>query len=151
MCIRDRYIYSRLGKIAKEVNAQLGVKTATSKKSNTEIAKEVIRGSWGNGIERKQRLTAAGYNYTAVQAEVDRMLGKKTSTVTSPAKISKGDRVQIKQGATWYGETNPLKDWLFEKTWIVTEVVGNRAVLGKDTNDIFDIQSPIDIKYLIKK
>lgn len=145
------YIYSRLGKIAKEVNAQLGVKTATSKKSNTEIAKEVIRGSWGNGIERKQRLTAAGYNYTAVQAEVDRMLGKKTSTVTSPAKISKGDRVQIKQGATWYGETNPLKDWLFEKTWIVTEVVGNRAVLGKDTNDIFDIQSPIDIKYLIKK
>lgn len=148
------YIYSRLGKIAKEVNAQLGVKTTTStapKKSNAEIAKEVIRGSWGNGVDRKQRLTAAGYNYTAVQAEVDRMLGKKTSAVTSPAKISKGDRVQIKQGATWYGETNPLKDWLFEKIWIVTEVVGNRAVLGKDTNDIFDIQSPIDIKYLIKK
>ena len=102
-------------------------------------------------MERKRRLTAAGYNYTAVQAEVDRMLGKKRSTVSTHAKIRKGDRVQIKQGATWYGETNPLKDWLFEKIWIVTEVVGNRAVLGKDTNDIFDIQSPIDIKYLIKK
>ena len=90
-------------------------------------------------------------NYTAVQAEVDRMLGKKTSTVSTHAKISKGNRVQIKQGATWYGGTKVLTGWLLEKTWIVDEVVGNRAVLGKDTNDIFDIQSPIDIKYLIKK
>lgn len=144
------YIYSRLGKIANEVNAQLGVKTATSKKSNTEIAKEVIRGSWGNGVERKRRLTAAGYNYTAVQAEVDRMLGKKRSTVPTHAKISKGDRVQIKQGATWYGGTKVLTGWLLEKTWIVDEVVGNRAVLGKDTTGVFDIQSPIDVKYLKK-
>lgn len=126
------------------------VTTATSKKSNTEIAKEVIRGSWGNGMERKQRLTAAGYNYTAVQAEVDRMLGKKTSTVSTPAKISKGDRVKIKQGATWYGKTKFLTGWLLEKTWIVDEVVGNRAVLGKDTTGVFNIQSPIDVKYLKK-
>lgn len=147
------YIYSRLGKIANEVNAQLGVKNntaAASKKSNTEIAKEVIRGSWGNGVERKQRLTAAGYNYTAVQAEVDRMLGKKTSTVSKPAKISKGDRVKIKQGATWYGGTKVLTGWLLKKTWIVDEIVGNRAVLGKDTTGVFDIQSPIDVKYLKK-
>lgn len=78
-------------------------------------------------------------------------IGGKTAESKPAAEIRKGDRVQIKQGATWYGETSPLKDWLFEKIWIVTEVVGNRAVLGKDTNDIFDIQSPIDIKYLIKK
>lgn len=123
---------------------------AASKKSNTEIAKEVIRGSWGNGVERKQRLTAAGYNYTAVQAEVDRMLGKKTSTVSKPAKISKGDRVKIKQGATWYGGTKVLTGWLLEKTWIVDEIVGNRAVLGKDTTGVFNIQSPIDVKYLKK-
>lgn len=147
------YIYSRLGKIANEVNAQLGAKnttTAASKKSNTEIAKEVIRGSWSNGVERKQRLTAAGYNYTAVQAEVDRMLGKKKSTVSKPAKISKGDRVKIKQGATWYGGTKVLTGWLLEKTWIVDEIVGNRAVLGKDTTGVFNIQSPIDVKYLKK-
>ncbi len=147
------YIYSRLGKIANEVNAQLGVKsstTAASKKSNTEIAKDVIRGSWGNGVERKRRLTAAGYNYTAVQAEVDRMLGKKTSTVSKPAKISKGDRVKIKQGATWYGGTKVLTGWLLKKTWIVDEIVGNRAVLGKDTTGVFNIQSPIDVKYLKK-
>ena len=146
------YIYSRLGQIAAEVNAQLGVKTNTStspKKSNTEIANEVIRGDWGNGIERKQKLTAAGYNYEAVQKEVDKFLGKTTTAATT--KISKGDRVQIKKGATWYGGTKTLASWLYDKIWIVDEVVGNRAVLGKDTTAVFDIQSPIDIKYLVKK
>ena len=149
------YIYSRLGKIAAEVNAQLGVNTTTEntettkKKTNTEIANEVIRGDWGNGIERKQKLTAAGYNYEAVQKEVDKLLGKTTTAATT--KISKGDRVQIKKGATWYGGTKTLASWLYDKIWIVEEVVGNRAVLGKDTNNVFNIQSPIDIKYLVKK
>ena len=78
-------------------------------------------------------------------------IGGKAADSKPTAEIRKGDRVQIKQGATWYGETSLLKDWLLKKTWIVSEVVGNRAVLGKDTNDIFDIQSPIDVKYLIKK
>lgn len=32
----------------------------TPKKSNTEIAKEVIAGKWGNGADRKKRLEAAG-------------------------------------------------------------------------------------------
>lgn len=49
----------------------------TALKSNTEIANEVINGLWGNGNERKQRLTQAGYNYTAVQSVVNRLLDKK--------------------------------------------------------------------------
>lgn len=46
----------------------------TAKKSNTEIAKEVINGKWGNGEERKKKLKAAGYDYNAVQKIVNRML-----------------------------------------------------------------------------
>ena len=46
-------------------------------KSNTEIANEVIKGVWGNGAERKQRLTAAGYNYTEIQNEVNRLVSNK--------------------------------------------------------------------------
>lgn len=38
------------------------------------IAREVIAGKWGNGEERKKRLRAAGYNFVAVQLEVNRML-----------------------------------------------------------------------------
>lgn len=45
-----------------------------AKKSNAEIAKEVIAGKWGNGTDRKNRLTAAGYSYDAVQAEVNKQL-----------------------------------------------------------------------------
>lgn len=46
----------------------------SSKKSVTEIAKEVIAGKWGNGVERKKKLTEAGYNYTRVQGEVNKLL-----------------------------------------------------------------------------
>ena len=47
---------------------------ATPKKTVAELAREVIQGKWGNGAARKQRLTAAGYDYAAVQAEVNRLL-----------------------------------------------------------------------------
>lgn len=46
----------------------------TARKSVTTIAHEVIAGKWGNGDDRKRRLQAAGYSYTAVQAEVNRIL-----------------------------------------------------------------------------
>ena len=39
-----------------------------TKKSVEEVAREVIAGVWGNGQEREDSLTAAGYDYNAVQA-----------------------------------------------------------------------------------
>lgn len=48
--------------------------TTTPKKSNTELAKEVIAGKWGNGEARKSKLTAAGYDYAAVQNEVNKLM-----------------------------------------------------------------------------
>lgn len=50
------------------------VSATTSKKSVTEIAKEVIAGKWGSGDDRKKRLTDAGYNYSTVQAKVNALL-----------------------------------------------------------------------------
>ena len=58
--------------------------TPSPRKSNTEIAKEVIQGKWGNGAERKKRLEDAGYDYAAVQKEVERLLAKQKK----PAKKS---------------------------------------------------------------
>ena len=64
-----------------------------AKKSNVEIAKEVIAGKWGNGQERKNKLAAAGYDYTAVQLEVDKLLNKKAEpakpVLKSNAEIAK--------------------------------------------------------------
>ena len=39
--------------------------------SNEEIANEVLAGAWGNGDDRKNRLSAAGYDYNAIQAIVN--------------------------------------------------------------------------------
>ena len=48
--------------------------TSDPKKSIDTLAREVIRGNWGNGQERKDRLTAAGYDYDAVQRKVNELL-----------------------------------------------------------------------------
>lgn len=46
-------------------------------KSIDEIVKEVIAGKWGNGAVRKQKLRAAGYNPSMVQAKVNDLLKNK--------------------------------------------------------------------------
>lgn len=48
--------------------------SSTAKKSVDTIAREVIRGDWDNGDERKKKLTAAGYDYSAVQKRVNELL-----------------------------------------------------------------------------
>lgn len=40
----------------------------------TTIAKEVIKGKYGNGVERKKALENMGYNYKEVQAKVNELL-----------------------------------------------------------------------------
>ena len=60
----------------------LGGKTVTqaaAKKTVDELAAEVLDGKWGNGGEREQRLTAAGYDYEAVQARVNAIVAEKQS------------------------------------------------------------------------
>lgn len=59
----------------------------SSKKSIDEIAREVISGKWGNGAERMNKLTNAGYNHADVQARVNIILsGKSAKSVTEIAK-----------------------------------------------------------------
>lgn len=45
-----------------------------AKKSVTAVAKEVIAGKWGTGDARKAKLKKAGYDYNAVQKEVNKLL-----------------------------------------------------------------------------
>lgn len=51
-------------------------KTASIKRSITEITKEVLDGKWGNGDTRKKKLEAAGYDYAAVQKKVNELAKK---------------------------------------------------------------------------
>jgi N-acetyl-anhydromuramyl-L-alanine amidase AmpD len=57
----------------------------STRKTNAQIADEVIAGKWGNNPERSQRLRAAGYDPNAIQAEVNRQL----SATPAPASAHK--------------------------------------------------------------
>ena len=58
------------------VNAMLGATASTPKgsKSIDTVAREVIRGDYGNGADRKRLVEAAGYNYAAVQNRVNQLV-----------------------------------------------------------------------------
>lgn len=60
--------------VQKEVNRLIKSKNKQLK-TNEEIAAEIIQtNKWGNGETRKQRLTEAGYDYSAIQRIVNRLI-----------------------------------------------------------------------------
>ncbi len=76
----------------------------TMKKSNDQIAQEVLAGKWGNGNTRKQKLKDAGYDYNTVQAKVNELCGVKTKPTTAKPKpaASKKQTVTLPASAdTW--------------------------------------------------
>ncbi len=58
-------------------------------KTVAAVAKEVIAGAWGNGAERKERLTAAGYDYQAIQSQVNALLKGNEKPTKSVAEVAK--------------------------------------------------------------
>lgn len=83
-----------------------------SVKSVETLANEVIAGKWGNGEDRYNRLTKAGYDYNAVQARVNELLTPKKQYYT----VESGDTLTwiankygttVNQLVAWNGIKNP--------------------------------------------
>lgn len=72
---------------------------APVRKSVDELAREVIRGDWGNGQDRKDRLTAAGYSYSEVQGRVNEILRGNAPS----APVSNVFTYTVKRGDTLWG------------------------------------------------
>lgn len=70
------------------------------KKTADELAIEVINGLWGNGEERRERLTAAGYDYDAVQTAVNELLKEMEDDRKSTDEIA----IEVIQGKWGSGE-----------------------------------------------
>lgn len=125
-----------------------GGTTSTPSKSISQIADEVIALKWGNDPERTRRLTNAGYNAEAVQAEVNRKLGYggSSSSASTSTAIKKGDRVRVRNGAKSY-TGGGLASFVYNTTYNVMEISGNRAVIGLNgqvttaisTSDIYKV------------
>ena len=56
------------------VNRLVSGNSNGNRKSNEQIAREIIAGKWGNNPERKRRIQQAGYDYNAIQKIVNKML-----------------------------------------------------------------------------
>ena len=91
-------------------------KPSIQEKTVSQLADEVELGKWGNGEERKEKLEAAGYDYEAVQAEVNHRAGVTTSSKPSTS-TSKKKSVYLPKTAT---------SWRVYKT-NVAPVVGNEC------------------------
>lgn len=78
--------------------------TTATRKSDETIAQEVISGLWGNGGDRKQRLTAAGYDYNAVQHMVNQKMAAKKQPAFVYYVVKRGDTlsgIASKYGTTY--------------------------------------------------
>ena len=62
-------------------------------KTNLEIAREVMRGLWGNGEARIRNLQAEGYDYVAIQNIVNKLL--KGEEVTEEPVIDYTDFLEV--------------------------------------------------------
>lgn len=78
-CIRGNGLKTQIKNVSQisGIPNKLGVYESSKaiKKTNGQIANEVLAGKWGNGEVRKKKLTEAGYNYSEVQKEVNRLVG----------------------------------------------------------------------------
>jgi hypothetical protein len=110
------------------------------KKTNEEIADEVIAGKWGNGSERFTRLSNAGYNYGDIQSVVDNKMQNRG--------IAKGDRVVMSADAVVYGKKTKFASFVYSSKLYVREIRGDRVVISLQEEG--NITGAVDIKYLRK-
>lgn len=64
-------------------------------KTENEIVEEILKGEWGNGEERKQKLQNAGYEYNSIQRKVNERIrqnkGRKSNEEIAKEIITKGN------------------------------------------------------------
>lgn len=97
------------------------------RKSDQEIADEVIAGKWGNDPERTAKLKAAGYNRDTIQAIVNAKSAPKTQPAAAPKrnKIEVGSIVVPTKLVDYTGHRLVQ----YDPSYTVTQLTGDRAVL----------------------
>lgn len=102
-------------------------KDTVTKKTVDELAKEVLSGLWGNGDDRKNNLTNAGYDYSAVQKKVNELVKGTTTTTKKVTTTTKKSTTTTKKTSS--GVINKTSQWkgivtasaLNVRTWAGTE------------------------------
>lgn len=110
-------------------------------------------------FQREHNLEVDGQVGPLTQAAIEKALKEKNPTpapAPSPSEgdkdetFQKGDRVRIKDGATYYGGALKVPNFVLNDTWIIYSISGDRAVINKNVSGTSNIMSPINTKYLEK-
>ena len=91
-----------------------------------EVARQCIRGDWGNGDDRVRRLRSAGYDPNAVQARVNEILNATSGVTPAPAPSFNVGDVVVPTRRVSYDDV-ALTQW--DDTYTISELNGDRAVL----------------------
>jgi hypothetical protein len=140
----QNYMYQNFPKLIKEKGLNGFSADVTDSentiKTNEAIASEVINGKWGNGSERKARLTEHGYDYLAIQAIVNDKLDKN--------KIKAGDLAKMRSDGVIYGTDKKFAGFVYNTLLYVRSLDGIRAVVSIQPEGA--VTGAVDVKYLKK-
>lgn len=115
-----------------DVRGEYSVPTSTLK-SNDEIALEVFRGEWGNGDERYNRLTSAGYDYNAIQSIVNQLVANRDNNTQSTEKVlSIGMPCWIKPNARDLNTGDTYLDFVYQRRHTIYELQDRGVVFDFD-------------------
>jgi len=117
MQVNGRYIRGFICPDFAAIAAELGGEDAP-KKTVEQLAAEVMRGLWGGGTERRERLEAAGYDYEAVQAAVKALYYQPVEDApvqddveTPPEPTNERDRLLAILGDQWVETYADVPEW----------------------------------------
>ena len=112
-----------------------------------KIAKEVIRGNWGNGEARKKALAEAGHDYEAIQSVVNHMLlgweinmDKVNAATIESMNLTDEQKQKLKELAKQAEETGTPLNELIEK---MTRPTGRELLIDSLWNTIKAIYNPL--------
>lgn len=98
-------------------------------KTENAIAKEVIAGKWGTGVDRITALTKAGYDATAVQKEVNKLIEKEK---TEKMGLKVGIKIKIKKGALDIGTGKKYASFVYNKVYEIIYIKDDYVAFGID-------------------
>lgn len=110
-------------------------------------------------FQKEHNLEVDGVVGPLTQAAIQKALGSDSTApapTPSPSEGDKdetfkvGDKVKIKDGATYYGGIIKVPQFVLNDVWIIYAINGDRAVINKNVSGTSSIMSPISTKYLEK-
>lgn len=131
-------------------------------KTINELAVEVINGKWGSGDARKKKLTQAGYDYYAVQDQVNKMLSMSTKILDACRKQADWMRNYTYNWKKWspktvekskeYGTCVTFVSCVLQRLGILKsgQYIANNGT-GYGTGEVVGANSQMEVMYMGNK